>query len=150
MFPTATSSSTFSLPFTMSRRDHNALQIPCGYLKCARFFKTQAGQKKHWNSAHRTFTVSHTTTVGDDSEELPDDNFTADHNDFSPGEYDLPAGSPDLGQSFGEPDNPDNVDTEFWGPRDKLYRNFHSKLNGTFLNVFDRLKLMQVLISASL
>lgn len=134
----------------MSRRDHNALQIPCGYLKCARFFKTQAGQKKHWNSAHRTFTVSHTTTVGDDSEELPDDNFTADHNDFSPGEYDLPAGSPDLGQSFGEPDNPDNVDTEFWGPRDKLYRNFHSKLNGTFLNVFDRLKLMQVLISASL
>ncbi|KAG1835972.1 hypothetical protein DFJ58DRAFT_719199 [Suillus subalutaceus] len=87
----------------MSRRDHNALQLPCGYLNCVRFFKTQAGRTKHWNSAHRTFTVSHAASVEDEFEDLPDDIFTAGHDDFSPGDYGLPAGSPDLGQPFARP-----------------------------------------------
>jgi hypothetical protein len=107
----------------MSHRDHNALQLPCGYLNCACFFKTQVGWTKHWNSAHRTFTVLHATSVEDKFEDLLDNIFTAGHDDFSPG---------DLSQPFGEPDNSNTIDTEFWGLADRLYCNFHSQLNSTF------------------
>ncbi|KAG1745479.1 uncharacterized protein EDB91DRAFT_1236359 [Suillus paluster] len=119
----------------MSHRDHSALQIPCGYLNCARYFKTQAGHKKHWNSSHPTFTgrVSHTATVEDEPDELLDNDFPRDHNKFPAGDYDLSEGLSDLGQALNEPANSDNVDTEFWGPGDRLYCNCHSKLNGQFL-----------------
>ncbi|KAG2126953.1 hypothetical protein DEU56DRAFT_872848 [Suillus clintonianus] len=107
-----------------ARRDHSALQIPCGYLKCERYFKTQAGRKKHWNASHPTFisapttSVSHTATVEDEPEE-PHNDFLAGHDDFS-------AGLSDAGQAL---DEPDNLDTQFVGPGDRLYRNYHPKLN---------------------
>lgn len=114
-----------------ARRDHSALQIPCGYLKCERYFKTQAGRKKHWNASHPTFisapttSVSHTATVEDEPKE-PHNDFLAGHDDFS-------AGLSDVGQAL---DEPDNLDTQFVGPGDRLYRNYHPKLNGTFLGPF--------------
>ncbi|KAG1862715.1 hypothetical protein DFJ58DRAFT_715183 [Suillus subalutaceus] len=111
-----------------ARRDHSALQIPCGYLKCKHYFKTQAGRKKHWNASHPTFIsapttgVSHTATVEDEPEE-PHNDFFAGHDDFS-------AGLLDAGQAL---DEPDHLDTQFVGPGDRLYRNYHPKLNGQFL-----------------
>ncbi|KAG2112034.1 uncharacterized protein F5147DRAFT_744677 [Suillus discolor] len=107
-----------------ARRDHSAHQIPCGYLHCECHFKTQAGRTKHWNASHPTFTsapttsVSYSATVEDEPEE-PHDTFFIGHDDF-------PAGSFDAGQTLNEPDN---MDTEFWGPGDRLYRNYHPKLN---------------------
>ncbi|KAG1724210.1 uncharacterized protein EDB91DRAFT_1255351 [Suillus paluster] len=107
-----------------ARRDHSALQIPCGYLKCEHYFKTQAGRKKHWNALHPTFisapstSVSYTATVEDEPEE-PHNDFLAGHDDFSTGLF-------DVGQAL---DEPDNLDTQFVGPGDRLYCNYHPKLN---------------------
>ncbi|KAG1884298.1 hypothetical protein F4604DRAFT_1878722 [Suillus subluteus] len=97
-------------------RDHSALQIPCGYLHCERYFKSQAGRKKHWNASHPTFKSA---PVEDEPEE-PHNNFPADHDDF-------PTDSFDAGQAL---DEPDNLEMKFWGPGDKLYCNYHPKLNG--------------------
>ncbi|KAG2106172.1 uncharacterized protein F5147DRAFT_746322 [Suillus discolor] len=108
-----------------ARRDHSAHQIPCGYLHCECHFKTQAGRTKNWNTSHPTFTsaptasVSYSATVEDEPEE-PHDTFFIGHDDF-------PAGSFDAGQTLNEPDN---MDMEFWGPGDRLYCNYHPKLNG--------------------
>ncbi|KAG1743668.1 uncharacterized protein EDB91DRAFT_1247159 [Suillus paluster] len=105
-------------------RDHSALQIPCGYLKCEHYFKTQAGRKKHWNASRPTFisapttSISYTATVEDEPEE-PHNNFLAGHDDFSTRLF-------DAGQAL---DEPDNLDTQFVGPGDRLYRNYHLKLN---------------------
>ncbi|KAG2124061.1 hypothetical protein DEU56DRAFT_923674 [Suillus clintonianus] len=113
------------------RKDHNALQIPCGYLHCARYFKTQGGRKKHWNVSHPTFrqaTVSHTVTV-EDEPELPVDNHPAGNNDRPADNNDLPADLSDPGQAFDESNNPVDADTVFFGPGDRLYRNYHPKLN---------------------
>ncbi|KAG1720956.1 uncharacterized protein EDB91DRAFT_1240357 [Suillus paluster] len=78
------------------RKDHNALQIPCGYLHCARYFKTQGGRKKHWNVSHPTFrqaTVSHTVTV-EDEPKLPANDPPAGDNDYPADNNDLPAACP--------------------------------------------------------
>ncbi|KAG2339139.1 hypothetical protein BDR05DRAFT_977855 [Suillus weaverae] len=105
-------------------RDHSALQIPCGYLKCEHYFKTQVGRKKHWNASHPTFIsapttgISHTATVEDEPEE-PHNDFLAGHDDFSASLF-------DVGQAL---DEPDHLDTQFVGPGDRLYRNYHPKLN---------------------
>lgn len=112
-----------------ARRDHNALQIPCGFLHCEHYFKTQAGRTKHWNTSHPTFkstptaSVWYSATVEDEPEEQ--------HNAFFAGNDDFPQaeGSSDAGQALNEPDN---MDTEFWGPGDRLYRNYHPELNSMF------------------
>ncbi|KAG1871546.1 hypothetical protein F4604DRAFT_1881168 [Suillus subluteus] len=112
----------------VARRDHSSLQFPCGYLHCTRHFNTQGGRKKHWNASHPIFrsaptttSISQTTTV-EDQPEILDDGFLAGDNNF-------PAGISDPGQAHDEPDIPDDMNTEFWGPGDRLYRNYHPKLN---------------------
>ncbi|KAG1743142.1 hypothetical protein EDB19DRAFT_1894810 [Suillus lakei] len=113
------------------RKDHNTLQIPCGYLHCARYFKTQGGRKKHWNVSHPTFrqtTVSHTVTV-EDEPELPVNDPPAGDNDCPADNNDLPAGLSDSGQAFDESNNLVDVDNIFFGPGDRLYHNYHPKLN---------------------
>ncbi|KAG0698488.1 hypothetical protein DFH29DRAFT_1002799 [Suillus ampliporus] len=114
-----------------ARRDHSALQLPCGYLHCEHYFKTQAGHKKHWNSSHPTFrpaptaSISYTATV-EDKPKVLHNNFLAADDDFPAGDYNFPAGLFDVDQVLNEPDN---MDTVFWGPGDRLYCNYHPKLN---------------------
>ncbi|KAG1862611.1 hypothetical protein F4604DRAFT_1882264 [Suillus subluteus] len=112
-------------------KDHNALQIPCGYLHCARYFKTQRGCKKHWNVSHPTFrqaTVSHTVTV-EDEPKLPVNNPPAGDNNRPADNNDLPADLSDPGQAFDESNNLVDADTVFFRPGDRLYCNYQPKLN---------------------
>ncbi|KAG2345490.1 hypothetical protein BDR05DRAFT_998120 [Suillus weaverae] len=110
-------------------RDHNALQIPCGFLHCECYFKTQAGRTKHWYTSHPTFTSAPTASVSYSAAVHVEDEPEEQHNFFSVGHDDFPQaeGLSDVGQALNEPDN---MDTEFWGPGDRLYHNYHPNLNG--------------------
>jgi hypothetical protein len=66
--------------------------------------------------------VLYTATVEDEPEE-PHNNFLAGHDNFPTDLFDMSQALDDLG----------NLDAEFWGPGDRLYCNYHPKLNGTFL-----------------
>ncbi|KAG2151076.1 uncharacterized protein EDB93DRAFT_1240140 [Suillus bovinus] len=136
----------------IARRDHSSLQFPCGYLHCARHFKSQGGRKKHWNTSHSIFgpapattsvshtattSVSHTTTVEEQPEVL-DGHFSAGHDNISAGGDNFPAGTSDPSQALNEPDIPDNLNAEFFGPGDRLYRNYHPKLNARPCDVTGR------------
>lgn len=112
-----------------SRPDHNALQLLCRRSHCQRYFKTQAGRTKHWNSAHPTIPKPFNSYRAHVSEELeepcyptpePQFDFQEVENDWlNLTGHDGLRNSPALG-----------VDTEFWGPGDRLYRNFHKDLDG--------------------
>ncbi|KAG1753704.1 uncharacterized protein EDB91DRAFT_1242677 [Suillus paluster] len=126
-----------------SRPDHNSLQLPCGRPNCWHYFKTQAGQTKHWNSAHPTITKASNSYHASVSKELEEPyhpapaqpheaqfNIQEVKNDWlNPMEHD------------GAHDSPaPRIDTEFWGPGNRLYQNFHKDLdtppcdeNGMFL-----------------
>ncbi|KAG2149100.1 uncharacterized protein EDB93DRAFT_1240422 [Suillus bovinus] len=128
----------------IARRDHSSLQFPCGYLHCAHHFKSQGGRKKHWNTSHSIFgpapattSVSHTTTVEEQPEVL-DGHFSAGHDNISAGGDNFPAGTSDPSQALNEPDIPDNLNAEFFGPGDRLYRNYHPKLNARPCDVTGR------------
>ncbi|OJA11452.1 hypothetical protein AZE42_12042 [Rhizopogon vesiculosus] len=123
---------TFSQP---RRRDHNALQLPCGHPNCWRHFKTNAGRTKHRLTSHPTFTLPIIVPHESEPEEDPQHALQQSNAD--------PTVPNDLNQSefprISSPPLPD-VDTEFYGPGNRLYRNFHKYLdgrpcdeNGTFL-----------------
>ncbi|KAG2029774.1 hypothetical protein BDR03DRAFT_936783 [Suillus americanus] len=80
----------------------------------------------------RQTTVSHTVMVKDEPE-LPVNDPPAGNNDCPVDNNDLPADLSDPGQAFDESNNPVNVDNIFFGSGDRLYRNYHPKLNGLFL-----------------
>ncbi|KAG1902517.1 uncharacterized protein F5891DRAFT_1127522 [Suillus fuscotomentosus] len=128
----------------IARRDHSSLQFPCGYLHCTRHFKTQGGHKKHWNTSHPIFrpapattSISHTTTVEEQPEVL-DGHFPAGHDDISAGGDNFPEGISDPSPALDEPDIPDDLNAEFFGPGDRLYHNYHPKLNARPCNVTGR------------
>ncbi|KAG1720676.1 hypothetical protein EDB19DRAFT_1917810 [Suillus lakei] len=124
-----------------SRQDHNALQLPCGRSNCRRYFKTQAGRTKHWNAAHPTIARAANAYRASVSEELEEHRLAPEQPeaqfDFQEVEYD----GPNMTEHDGTRDSPaPRIDVEFWGPGDRLYRNFHKDLdarpcdeNGTFL-----------------
>ncbi|KAG2054280.1 hypothetical protein BDR06DRAFT_1050585 [Suillus hirtellus] len=126
-----------------SRPDHNALQLPCGCSNCQCYFKTQVGQTKCWNSAHPTITKPPNSYHASVSEELEEPYYPAPvqpHElqfDFQEVENDWL----NLMGHDGTHNSPaPRIDTEFWGPGDCLYRNFHKDLdacpcddNGMFL-----------------
>jgi hypothetical protein len=88
-----------------------------------RHFKTKGGRKKHWNASHPTFGPATTTTT-------TPCHATNTVEDAEPTDVELDHELP-------EPTTPvlDNLDAEFWGPGDKLYRNYHPRLNGSvFVN----------------
>lgn len=111
----------------VARRDFSAFQVPCGNVGCKRFFKTTAGRTKHILSAHPIVSppsspephISHPNDITD--------------NPFQDGEL--------LGQPNGDGDEasraspPPNVHTEFFGPGNSLYRNYHTLLDGSFLHL---------------
>ncbi|KAH7904804.1 hypothetical protein BJ138DRAFT_1119067 [Hygrophoropsis aurantiaca] len=112
-------------------------QFPCGFPGCQRVLKTTGGRTKHRQTAHPALaTQVHKSTDGgapgngcmpqdeasedadmeiEEIEQEPDD--TA-HND----QFNNP------GRNSHTPPIPD-IDTEFYGAGDKLYRNYHTRLN---------------------
>jgi len=87
-----------------------------------RYFKTEGGHKKHWNASHSTFGPATTTTPRHATNIIEDEpaNLELDH------ELPEPINTPVL----------NNLDAEFWGPGDKLYRNYHPRLNGSVFVTF--------------
>ncbi|KAG1883443.1 hypothetical protein F4604DRAFT_1879062 [Suillus subluteus] len=112
---------------TYPRPDHSALQLPCGDQNCQRYFKTAAGRTKHRLSAHPTIPQP----VPGSNQHREDDIPHADDVPFIAGDqFEVPRQSSPL---------PD-VNVEFFGPGNHLYRNYHKDLdgrpcdnNGTFL-----------------
>ena len=109
------------------RRDFNASQVPCGHTGCNRFFKTTAGRTKHILSAHPIVS----------SPEAQDD--TDNHTDADLGNgFQDSLSWTDLDSDLELDDQPEelrsspapDVHAEFFGPRNSLYRNYHTKLNG--------------------
>ncbi|KAG1880017.1 hypothetical protein F4604DRAFT_1879912 [Suillus subluteus] len=136
-----------------SQPDHNALQLPCGCSHCQHYFKTQAGQTKHWNSAHPTIPKLSNSYHACVSEELephylapaqphePQFDFQEVQNTYHAHvSEELEPHYPAAGRDGMHNSPALGVDTEFWGPGDCLYQNFHKDLdarpcdeNGVFL-----------------
>jgi hypothetical protein len=119
---------TCFMPQGPQRRDHNALQLPCGQLNCQRHFKTAAGRTKHRLSAHPIFPAPTVSATRPDTPSL--------HNSPSPshsGHIQRPYSPPnDNGDQFDapRPSSPPDVEAEFFGPGNRLYRNYHKDLDG--------------------
>jgi hypothetical protein len=101
------------------RRDFSALQLPCG--SCPRWFKTVAGRTKHCLAAHPV------PPVVPRASRSPELNFEMDV-DEGRTDYDI-----DMGDPPRQPSPQPNIDTEFFGPGNRLYRNYHMGLDGTFI-----------------
>lgn len=102
----------------LRRRDHSALQIPCR--SCARWFKTIAGRMKHCLAAH-PHVEGH---AGNINEGHAHHHFDMDV-DEGRADYDI-----DMGEPPRQPSPQPNIDAEFFGPGDHLYRNYHTGLDG--------------------
>ncbi|KAG1888701.1 hypothetical protein F4604DRAFT_1877237 [Suillus subluteus] len=101
----------------LPRRQFNAFQVPCGHAGCKRYFKTTAGHTKHVLSAHPIVSSPPPEDhVNNPVDQLQDD---ADFSNFL---------DPASGESRSSP--PPHVHAEFYGPGDKLYRNYHTLLDG--------------------
>ncbi|KAG1839875.1 hypothetical protein F4604DRAFT_1885178 [Suillus subluteus] len=101
----------------LPQRQFNAFQVPCGHAGCKRYFKTTAGRTKHVLSAHPIVSSPPPEDhVNNPVDQLQDD---ADFSNFL---------DPASGESRSSPSP--HVHTEFYGPGDKLYRNYHTLLDG--------------------
>ncbi|KAG2743053.1 hypothetical protein P692DRAFT_20747396, partial [Suillus brevipes Sb2] len=101
------------------------LQLPCGHGSCQCHFKTHAGRTKHRNSAHPVIP----NPMADVAEDL-----TLEH-DVAPTGQEFDFQEPEH-QELAHIENetcrmlPPDIDTEFWGLGDHLYRNLHKVLDG--------------------
>lgn len=117
------------------RRDHSALQLPCGHPNCQRYFKTAAGRTKHRLTAHPTFTPPVMVPPSHESESMPEPDSepqAEDPQDRRQSNTDSTV--PDDMNQFefprlSSPPIP-NANTEFYGPGNRLYRNYHGHLDG--------------------
>lgn len=107
-----------------------ALQLACEKEGCKRFFKTQAGRTKHIHSAHPNLDVAPPSQLP--ASAAPSELLLGASDGHQP-ERDEDALWDD--EEFHRPQDedpslPSGVDSLFWGPGDKLYRNYHPKLDG--------------------
>ncbi|KAG2117191.1 uncharacterized protein F5147DRAFT_757948 [Suillus discolor] len=98
------------------RRDFSALQLPCR--SCAQWFKTVAGRTKHCLAAHPV------PPVVPQASRSPELNFEMDVDEGCT-DYDI-----DMGDPPRQPSPQPNIHTEFFGPGNRLYRNYHMGLDG--------------------
>ncbi|KAH7905578.1 hypothetical protein BJ138DRAFT_1118343 [Hygrophoropsis aurantiaca] len=105
-----------------SRRDHSGLQIPCGYPQCNRWFKTTAGRTKHRICAHPELAIP-APALPPSSPEREEEPSQDDFRTENPEIHDLDQSTPPLSPL-------PEVHTEFYGPGNRLYRNYHTKLTG--------------------
>ena len=122
--------------------NYSELQYPCSHPGCKQFFKTTAGQTKHLCIVHMSLpqpspSPSVLPAPPHESEsDLGDD--TNEGQLYNNNEWDQESfGDPneDSGSAWPPSDTLD-VDAQFYGPGNKLYRNYHRQLNGTCLDIF--------------
>lgn len=128
-----------SVPRTqVPRRNFNAFQIPCGHAGCKRFFKTAAGRTKHILSAHPIVPSPPPDAQYDTDNDTNMDIGSFQDDADSLGQMDHRNSEPEESRSSPTPDS-DGIGTEFgtefFGPGDSLYRNYHTLLNGYFFLV---------------
>jgi hypothetical protein len=103
-------------------RHHNLLTYSCP--QCPRWFKNRSGLMQHLNSMHR--------------EVSPPDN-PANHLHHDGGEYDteqpqvVPPTPSSPSRCSSTPSH--DVNAEFIGPGEKVYRNYHPRLSGEYVIV---------------
>ena len=124
---------------------HVVLQLPCGHPGCLCHFKTPAGHTKHHRSAHPKITLP---TIPTEHAAAPPR--TTSPSLTPPPESDMPSSAPEVDEEFNPPNDGDpvqddelgppvpshNIDSKFYGPGDRLYRNFHSSLTGKLTYLF--------------
>ncbi|KAH7903024.1 hypothetical protein BJ138DRAFT_1120826, partial [Hygrophoropsis aurantiaca] len=120
------------------RQNFSALQYPCGYPGCQRVLKTTGGRTKHRDSAHPPFIPpptqfidpdTYTTNGGarqNDDEEMTDGDFDGREEDHG-GEQNAPMD--DCYEPAPHSSPIPEVESHFYGPGNKLYRNYHTALN---------------------
>jgi len=100
--------------------DRNIRQLPCGHPGCNRYFKTSAGRTKHRHAQHPIITPSDPPQILTPS--LPSSTGSEELN---------PLSDNGMESGWGGPPTPlHTIDSQFYGPGDKLYRNYHPKLTG--------------------
>ncbi|KAG1803414.1 uncharacterized protein BJ212DRAFT_1449906 [Suillus subaureus] len=104
------------------QQDHSTLQLPCG--SCRQYFKTPGGQTKHHLSAHPAPPIAPQATHQHSPEPM-DVNTIKEHENCPEFDVDIEMDEPPHHTSP-QPD----VDAEFFGPGDHLYRNYHMVLDG--------------------
>jgi len=151
-YPSGICSFTSLLNYSNMPVDYSELQHPCDHPGCKRFFKTTAGRTKYIHTVHVSFpqpsppaspSPPHESDPGDRADEDQlfhglDKRADEDDNFDSSNEWDQESfGDPteDSGPARPSSDAPD-VDAQFYGPGNKLYRNYHCQLNGMRLDIF--------------
>ncbi|KIK21860.1 hypothetical protein PISMIDRAFT_12004 [Pisolithus microcarpus 441] len=122
-------------PADQNARQQNSrvLQLPCDHLGCNRYFKTPAGRTKHKHASHPVITPSKPPCLSSPSPHSPiHASSPVPHSPSSP------LFKPEIGtadyEAFEPADEPPPtwshmIESEFHGPGDKLYRNYHPKLS---------------------
>ena len=106
-------------------RQQNAVrQLPCSHPGCNRYFKTSAGRTKHRHANHPIITPSPTAPVGPSS--LPQNGQDPDAPDLELN----PLSENDTESGLGPSTPLHAMESQFYGPGDRLYRNYHPKLTG--------------------
>ena len=120
-------------------------QLPCGHPGCNWYFKTLAGRTKHRHASHSVITPSGLPRISSPSlPSSPDsvgppfhpqndqDQDARDWEDLNPlNENVMESGLEGFPTPF------DSIESQFYGPGDRLYRNYHPKLTGnvTYFNM---------------
>ncbi|KAF8836969.1 hypothetical protein BDN67DRAFT_991942 [Paxillus ammoniavirescens] len=121
------------------RPNYNSLQVPCGKPGCQRWFKTKAGHTKHHHSIHPDLPPAVPQARDHRSEEpnqpLPRTPTPVPHQN-KPGSrgFSPPPNSP--ARSRSDSRGSAQVQAEFHGHGDHLYRNYHPLLDGHPCNEF--------------
>lgn len=131
-------------PRVLCRHEFNTQRYACPKPRCGRWFRNKSGLTQHQNAAHPVFPPPpvfpspsphpRPLTPPPSFPELDGSNLE----DGQP-DYEAPSPSPDRVATLTRVDNEaasvDQIDhpvnARFFGPGNKLYRNYHVKLNGT-------------------
>ena len=109
--------------------DHSTLQLPCDHPSCQRYFKSAAGRTKHRLSAHPTIPQP-VPAPRSPSPKLLDPLGNNHYGDDIPHDVDVPFNDNDQ-FNIPRPSSPlPAVDTEYFGPGNHLYQNFHKNIDG--------------------
>ncbi|KAH7904477.1 hypothetical protein BJ138DRAFT_991301, partial [Hygrophoropsis aurantiaca] len=110
-----------------ARRDFSLLQFPCGYPGCQRVLKSTSGRTKHRQNAHLDIPMPQEDEREENEQnEVPMD---VDSDVENHDNHQQDAGENGVHHSSPEPDLDAQFNAEFYGPGDKLYRNYHPLLN---------------------
>ncbi|KIJ07272.1 hypothetical protein PAXINDRAFT_90695 [Paxillus involutus ATCC 200175] len=120
------------MPPARHRHNHNSLQIPCGKPGCQRWFKSKAGRTRHHHSAHPDLPPSVRHNRGTPQPDPPPPRTPTPVP--SANEAELQNLSPPPHSRAPSRSLSPEGRVEFHGHGDRLYRNYHPKLDGRACN----------------